>query len=114
MYLGKSVFQDRAGNYCRRQCGNQETGCASFNCMCSVKGFGASVREHGFGRYAPNVEEHKARCQNDVCAGQFDVPTCVGGVSEIHPPVCADASGKGLGCMCPQSTPACNLHSGYW
>lgn len=38
----------------------------------------------------------------------IQTPTCAANES------CADASGKFTGCTCPQSAPACNLHTGAW
>ena len=100
------------GDYCRRLCGRQEPGCGIRDCKCTLEGMGArALRAYPTEEWMAlqaGYEAHRQMCQKNICVVMFEVPRCADGAR------CADASGKGLGCMCAQSAPACNLHTGYW
>lgn len=81
------------GNYCRRLCGRQEPGCAIHDCMCTLEGMSAHVRDamprEKWNALQAGYEAHRQMCQNNYCVLMFNVTTCAAGAR------CADASGKG-------------------
>lgn len=106
----------QGGFYCRRLCGGQEPGgCATWDCMCSHVGWSYNKVETMklIGMAGYQDQRQKQMCQNNACTGTFEAPTCA--ASPAAGARCADVvSGAELGCTCPQDTPACNVHTGYW
>lgn len=96
------------GNWCRRLCGGNEPGCARMDCMCTHAGYGPAQYSTPGKSKLQGLAEHQRLCQNNQCPLIFDVAACAADAP------CAAAQGKPVGCICPQSAPACNLHALRW